>query len=81
MKDIWKYIALGRKVYKYVEEQNSKGEYPTVRELARKYKLKNDEIITLVEDNDDLGYNIGIRVGSGHYVEKYKGDYTVEVTD
>ena len=78
--DTKKYIELGRKVYTYVKARNEKGEYPTVRELASKYRMTNDAVITLIEDNYDMDYNIGWRVGQNIYVDYYKGNYPIEVT-
>lgn len=79
--DVQKYIRLGRRVHKYVLKNQRDGRLPTVRELAKTFHLSMADMITLIEDNDDLSYNVGVRVGGGYWIEHKIGDYTVEAEE
>lgn len=53
-------------------------DWPTVRELAKRYHCKQDEIIGIVDDHENLDLIVGMRTGSGHSEFDTKGDYRVE---
>lgn len=52
-------------------------QWPTLAELARKYKVKQDDILEFVENDSELDLIVGARVNGG--VGSYEqGDYRVE---
>ena len=75
------YKRLGSRVRTYVMKRMEENpfELPTVRQVARRFKMRQEEVLTLIEDTEGLGVNIGVRVsGGGCWVEEKIGDYTVE---
>ena len=73
------YKRLGSRVRTYVMKRMEEDpfELPTVRQVARRFKMRQEEVLDLVEDVEGLGVNIGVWV-NGCWVEKKIGDYTVE---
>ena len=62
----------------YVKQQNKQFQLPTVRQLAKRYRMSQGKILTLIEDADDLDYNVAIATGSAMVDYDNIGDYTVE---
>lgn len=64
----------------YVKTQMDKAwlDWPTVRELAMRYRCKQDDIIDMVDDHENLDLIVGMRTGSGYGEFDTKGDYRVE---
>ncbi len=58
----------------YVKRQNQQGEFPTVRELAKRYQVKESGIVFIVHDNNDLDYNTIVGYDVGKYAVEYIGD-------
>ena len=50
----------------------------TVRYVARKFRLKQSDVIDMAEDSLILNYNVGIRTHSGIGEYNNIGDYTLE---
>jgi len=50
----------------------------TVRYIARKFRLKQSDVIDMAEDSLILNYNVGIRTHSGIGEYDNIGDYTLE---
>lgn len=50
----------------------------TVRELARRFHVKQFEILLVCDDCDELEPAVGIKVGSGYFEFESVGDYIVE---
>ena len=76
--DIIEYEDLKEKVVTYVTERQDT-EMPTIRQLALQFKVKQTVMLQLVEDTEDLIYNIGIQIMSvGTYEYRSIGDYAVE---
>ena len=75
------YKRLGSRVRTYVIKRVEENpfELPTVRQVARRFKMRQEEVLTLIEDTEGLGINIGCQIpGVGYWVEEKIGDYTVE---
>lgn len=68
------------KLTEYVKSHMYKNwlQWPTVRDLAIKYKCRQDEIVDIVESNDNLDLIVGMRAGGGIASFDSKGDYRVE---
>ena len=54
------------------------GTAPTVRELARRYRVSQQEVIVELEYHDSVCMNIGIQIGGGVSVHESVGDYNFE---
>lgn len=55
------------------------GEAPTVRELARKYRIKQQEVVDELEGHESLCMNVGIGInGGGVHEFKSIGDFNFE---
>jgi hypothetical protein len=85
--DLQRYEAMKQRVVDMVRQwqrQHPEIDTPTVRQLARKFRITQEALLTLVEDTEELDYNIGIMIrgaGVGYYVYDNIGDYTVEAID
>lgn len=53
-------------------------DWPTVAELARRYKVKQSDIVDIAEGHDNLDLIVGMRTGSGHGAFATIGEYRVE---
>ena len=62
----------------FVQGQNSEGEYPTVRECAKRFRTTQKRILGIAEDFDGFMVNVGVQHGSGMYEYPNKGDYELE---
>lgn len=78
IKDLQKRLRLITRVTTYVKQQNKRFELPTVRQLAKRYKMSQDKMLTLIEDADYLDYNVAIASGSRMADYDSVSDYTVE---
>lgn len=54
------------------------GSQPTVRELARRYRVNQQKIVNELEDHESVCMNVGLRVGNGVYEHECIGDYNFE---
>lgn len=54
------------------------GTQPTVRELARRYRVRQRDVVDALEDHGDVCMNIGISIGDGVYEHESIGDYNFE---
>lgn len=54
--------------------------FPTVRYFARRYKLKQNDIIDMVESSEVLDLVVGFQIGGGEGYGSFdrEGDYRVE---
>ena len=78
LNEIIKYEDLQERVITYVTKRQDT-EMPTIRQLALQFKVKQTVMLQLVEDTEDLIYNIGIQIMSvGTYEYRSIGDYAVE---
>ena len=68
-------------------EQSGKGtQYPTIRRLATRFKMRSSQVIELIEDFDCwetafdyVGLVVGIRVGGSVGSFDHEGEYQLEV--
>lgn len=51
---------------------------PTVRELARRYRVPQQEVINELEDNESVCMNVGLQIGNGIHEHECIGDYNFE---
>lgn len=75
------YIQLRKDLVRYVArfQRDVPHDYMTFRQVAKRFKITHANIEVLIEDEDQLEYNIGIMIPQhGHYVYENMGDYTVE---
>lgn len=79
-KSLDEYLEKGRKLKAKVIERQETGDLLTFAEAGKMLRMNLDEIETLVEDNDDLGFNIGIQIPGVGYSVSFKGEYTIEYT-
>ena len=78
LNEIIEYEDLRERVITYVTKRQDT-EMPTIRQLALQFKVKQTVMLQLVEDTEDLIYNIGIQIMSvGTYEYRSIGDYAVE---
>ena len=78
LNEIIKYEDLQERVITYVTKRQDT-EMPTICQLALQFKVKQTVMLQLVEDTEDLIYNIGIQIMSvGTYEYRSIGDYAVE---
>lgn len=54
------------------------GTQPTVREMARRYRVKQRDIVEMLECHDSVCMNVGIGIGGGVYEHESIGDYNFE---
>ena len=54
------------------------GEAPTVRELARRYRVRQQDILDMLEEHENVCVNVGIGIGNGVHEHKSIGDYSFE---
>ena len=75
-----KWMTFKQRVTQYVYNYEPKNNQnlPTIRDVAKKFRMKQANVLYLIEDIDELEYNVGFAVGSGHYEYPMIGDYTVE---
>lgn len=57
---------------------SSRNRYPTLREVAREFKITQKNVETIIEDCEQLGLIVGYRVWSGGTAEFKGGDRQVE---
>ena len=75
------YLRLKGRVFAYVKRRWEEDPFslPTVRQIGKRFKMRQEEVLTLIEDTEGLGVNIGMQVSGGEcWVEEKIGDYTVE---
>lgn len=53
-------------------------DWPTVRDLARRYRVTQDDIMDMVETDGDLDMAVGMRTYNGVGSFDRPGDYRVE---
>ncbi|MBW2561412.1 MAG: hypothetical protein JRE40_11235 [Deltaproteobacteria bacterium] len=54
------------------------GDAPTVRDLARRYRVSQQAIVDELEHHDLLCMNVGIGIGNGVHEHESIGDYNFE---
>jgi len=54
------------------------GTQPTVRELARRYRVRQQAVVDELESHDLLCMNVGVGIGSGVWEHESIGDYNFE---
>ena len=57
------------------------GDAPTVRELALRYRVSQQEVVDALEDHESICMNIGLQIGDGVFEHKSIGDYNFEWLD
>ena len=64
-----KFVSTLEKLVKYTEGQMEQPwvEWPSVRELAKRYRVKQDDIIDMVESSENLDLIVGGRTGDGFW--------------
>jgi hypothetical protein len=74
-----KYIKFQHKIFQEVVWNLFTSDYLlTIRELARKFRIRQSDVLDMIEDSPDLGYNVGVRINNGIAEYKNIGDYTVD---
>jgi hypothetical protein len=68
---------LAQKLLKKVLERQETPDFLTVREAAKSFRAKHQEIIDLADDLG-LNVNVGIRSGAGMYIYEQIGDCSIE---
>jgi hypothetical protein len=79
--EIERYRNICRRMEAHVREQtlDPEAELPTVRQLARRYRITQALVEQIAEDVDLLGINCGVQIqGVGYGVFDNLGDYTLE---
>lgn len=81
--DLEQYVYLCEKITEFVrtfppEQGRTMWGLPTIRMIAKRFGIRQKQIITICEDTEDIEYNIGIRTHSGYGVFSTIGDYLVE---
>jgi hypothetical protein len=73
-------MELEEKVRKLAAEYADKPwtEWPTVREIAKRFKTTQNSIISIAEDSEELDLIVGMRCGNGMGEFDNKGDYKIE---
>jgi len=81
-KEISQYMKIRNRLAKYVQEQCAEAdgwmEWPSVRDLAKRYRLGQDIIIGMIEEIDEIDLIVGFRNDSGYGSFDIKGDYRAE---
>lgn len=75
------YLKLRKDLVRYVArfQRDVPHEYRTFRQTAKRFRITHKNIEHLVEDEEQLAYNIGIMIFSyGYAVHDNIGDYTIE---
>lgn len=54
------------------------GEAPTVRELAHRYRISQQEVMDSLEDHEPICMNVGLQIGNGVFEHESIGDYNFE---
>ncbi len=54
------------------------GTQPTVRELARRYRVRQQDVVDALECHDSVCMNVGIGIGNGVWEHESIGDYNFE---
>lgn len=54
------------------------GTQPTVRELARRYRVRQQDIVDALECHESVCMNVGIGIGNGVWEHEDIGDYNFE---
>lgn len=78
---IEEYLKLRKDLVRYVArfQRDVPHEYRTFRQTAKRFKITHENIEHLIEDEEQLAYNIGIMIsGYGYAVHENIGDYTIE---
>lgn len=75
-----KFMSITDRLVEHVKSQMDKPwmDWPTVRELAKRYRCRQDVIIDMVDQHESLDLIVGMRAGNGHGEFECKGDYRVE---
>lgn len=81
--DIKEYMKIRDRLEEYIKETQVEGVYsnmlPTIRDLARRYKVRQDDIIDMVEDCETLDLIVGHQIpGTGYSTFDTNGDFKVE---
>jgi len=56
------------------------GTQPTVREMARRYRVRQQDIVDMLECHDSVCMNVAVGIGDGFYEHESIGDYNFEWT-
>ena len=54
------------------------GDQPTVRQLARRYRVKQQDVVDALEYHDLVCMNVGLGIGNGVHEYESIGDYNFE---
>ena len=78
--DLETYLRTVDLIVEYVKERTGDDwwKWPTIRELAIKFRRKQDDIIDIVEAHDNLDLIVGMSNYNGYGEFELKGDYRVE---
>ncbi len=54
------------------------GTQPTVKELARRYRVRQCDVVDALEDCESVCMNVGVEIGNGVWEYESIGDYNFE---
>ena len=74
---------ISNRLANYVKTQMDKHwlDWPTIRELAVRYRIKQNTVIDIVESHENLDLIVGMKTYNGYGEFENKGDYRVEWYD
>lgn len=76
------YAAVSGRLTAYVAEQMLPEqhwlEWPKVRDLAKRFRIRQAEVLSMIEDSPELDLLVAFRSGGGVGELEDKGDYRVE---
>ena len=76
------YAAISGRLTAYVAGQMEPPrhwlEWPKVRDLARRYRIRQADVLAMIEDSEELDLLVAFRSGGGVGELDDKGDYRVE---
>lgn len=81
------YLEYSQKIVEYVKgfynEDGSYDHLPSLRQIARKFRIRIREVMDLVESTDTLMLAVGVQIGGGggHFVYDTVADYEVEFVE
>lgn len=79
------HMALRAKLVAFAKEYSTtrpNSDWPRVRDLARRFKVRQSDILSACEDEECLDLVVGVQIpGSGYASEDKEGDYRIEWYD